>query len=292
MKKLYLSVLTGLTLMSAPLLSMNTSAQEDLLGRADAQMKKVLGPEVVVTEAVTMAGGQLIELMLNDGNTIHMTPDLGFFVYNKSIYQVTNEGFVNLSEVRMIRERAAAMAGVPDAKAVVFAAEGEEKASISVFTDIDCGYCQKLHQEVPQLNKMGITVRYLAYPRSGVRDPETGALTDSYRKIDYVWCQSDRAEAMTDMKNSQRELSQAYSAYRSAKSDDQKMAAMQTFSSLKKNMDDEIAEGKSCDSPVAEQYDLGRNLGVTGTPSLITQDGALIPGYLPAEELARRLNVL
>ena len=53
-----------------------------------------------------------------------------------------------------------------------------------------------------------------------------------------------------------------------------------------------IEEGKSCDSPVADQYELGRSLGVTGTPSMITQDGALIPGYLPAEELARRLNVL
>ena len=292
MKKLYLSVLTGLTLISAPLLSLNTYAEDDLLSRADAQMKKVLGPEVEVAEAVPMAGGQLIELMLNDGNTIHMTPDLGFFVYNKSIYQVTDAGFVNLSDVRMTRERARAMAGVPDAKAVMFPAKGEEKASISVFTDIDCGYCQKLHQEVPELNKMGITVRYLAYPRSGVRDPETGALTDSYRKINHVWCESDRAEAMTEMKNSQREMSQAYSAFRSAKSEDQKMVAMKKFSSLKEAMDEEIEEGKSCDSPVADQYELGRSLGVTGTPSMITQDGALIPGYLPAEELARRLNVL
>ncbi|MAQ98994.1 MAG: hypothetical protein CMI00_00460 [Oceanospirillaceae bacterium] len=287
MKKLYLSMFAGLLMLSA-----QSQAADDLLSRADAQMKKVLGPEVVVTEAVSMAGGQLVELILNDGNTIHMTPDLGFFVYNKSVYQVTDDGFLNVSDMRMTGERAKAMAAIPDSKSVLFLAKGEEKARINVFTDIDCGYCQKLHQEVPQLNSMGITVRYLAYPRAGVTDPESGKLTDSYRKIDYVWCQDDRAAAMTAMKNSQRAMSQAYGAFRSAQGEEQKKAAMQQYSRLKEVMDEKIAEGEQCESPVADQFELGRSLGVTGTPSMITQDGALIPGYLPAEELAKRLNVL
>ncbi|MDO6806743.1 hypothetical protein Q4595_30065, partial [Wenyingzhuangia sp. 1_MG-2023] len=51
-----------------------------------------------------------------------------------------------------------------------------------------------------------ITVRYLAYPRSGIQDPNTGQLTQSFQKINYVWCQDDRKTAMTDMKNAQSEL--------------------------------------------------------------------------------------
>lgn len=287
MKTLYTPFMAMLLLL-APL----ASAEDSLLSRADAQMKKVLGPEVVVTEAVPMAGGQLVELILNDGNTIHMTPDLGFFVYNKNVYQVTGDGFLNISDARLTLTRAKAMADIPDSRAVMFKAKGEEKAVINVFTDIDCGYCQKLHQEVPELNELGITVRYLAYPRSGIHDAETDELTASYQKINYVWCQDDRAEAMTEMKNSQRSLSQAYSTFRSATNDQQKQRAMVKFSSLKKEMDETLAEAELCDSPVEAQFNLGRSLGITGTPSLITQDGALFPGYLPAEELARRLNVM
>lgn len=287
MKTLYTSFLALFCLIT-PL----AQADDSLLARADAQMKKVLGPEVVVTEAVPMAGGQLVELILNDGNTIHMTPDLGFFVYNKNVYQVTGDGFMNISDARLTRTRARAMAGIADKETVLFKADGEEKAVINVFTDIDCGYCQKLHQEVPELNALGITVRYLAYPRSGIQESDSNDLTASYQKINYVWCQGDRADAMTDMKNNQRALSQAYSAYRSATGDSQKQSAMMRFSSLKKAMDDTLAGAPSCDSPVEAQFNLGRSLGITGTPSLITQDGALFPGYLPAEELARRLNVM
>jgi thiol:disulfide interchange protein DsbC len=76
----------------------------------------------------------------------------------------------------------------------VFPAEGERRAFVSVFTDVDCFYCQKLHQEVPELNRRGVEVRYLAYPRAGVG-------SDSYRKIASAWCASDKLTAMTRLKN-------------------------------------------------------------------------------------------
>jgi thiol:disulfide interchange protein DsbC len=62
-----------------------------------------------------------------------------------------------------------------------------------VFTDVDCGYCRKLHLEVPAMNKMGVEVRYLAYPRSGVGSP-------SYDKLVTAWCSTNRQDAITRMK--------------------------------------------------------------------------------------------
>lgn len=63
------------------------------------------------------------------------------------------------------------------------------KRTITVFTDIDCPYCQKLHLEVPQLNKQGVKVRYLLYPRGGNQSP-------TYRRSIAVWCAADRAKAI------------------------------------------------------------------------------------------------
>jgi thiol:disulfide interchange protein DsbC len=75
---------------------------------------------------------------------------------------------------------------------IVFPAK-DSRHTITVFTDIDCGYCRKLHDEIDQYNARGITVRYLAFPRSGVGSA-------SYNKAVSVWCEKDRQTAMTRSK--------------------------------------------------------------------------------------------
>ncbi len=77
---------------------------------------------------------------------------------------------------------------------IIFAAKGKVKHTISVFTDIDCGYCRKLHNEMSKYNAHGITIRYLAYPRAGVGSA-------SYKKAVSVWCADDRKKALTIAKN-------------------------------------------------------------------------------------------
>ncbi|MCS3904450.1 thiol:disulfide interchange protein DsbC [Methylohalomonas lacus] len=71
---------------------------------------------------------------------------------------------------------------------------GESKHVIHVFTDIDCGYCRKLHQDVSYLTEQGVEVRYLAYPRAGL-DSDTSEMMEA------VWCSSDRQAALTDAKS-------------------------------------------------------------------------------------------
>ncbi|WJW74755.1 DsbC family protein [Thiohalobacter sp. IOR34] len=76
---------------------------------------------------------------------------------------------------------------------VIFPAKSP-KHTITVFTDIDCGYCRKLHSEIGEINRRGITVRYLFFPRAG---PGSA----SWRKAEAVWCAKDRLQALTDSKN-------------------------------------------------------------------------------------------
>lgn len=71
------------------------------------------------------------------------------------------------------------------------------KHTISVFTDMDCYYCQKLHKEISEYNKLGIEVRYLAYPRQGLKSP-------AYDKSVTVWCSKDQKAALTKAKNGEK----------------------------------------------------------------------------------------
>ncbi len=70
----------------------------------------------------------------------------------------------------------------------------ETRHTITVFTDIDCGYCRKLHNEMQDFLDAGIRVRYMFYPRAGVGSA-------SYKKAVAVWCADDRRAALTAAKN-------------------------------------------------------------------------------------------
>ena len=76
---------------------------------------------------------------------------------------------------------------------IIFAPEGRRRGVVNVFTDVDCGYCQRLHREVPALNEMGIEVRYLAYPRAGIGSP-------SAEKLVSAWCAENPQAALTRLK--------------------------------------------------------------------------------------------
>ncbi|MCK5725246.1 MAG: DsbC family protein [Thiotrichaceae bacterium] len=132
-------------------------------------------------------------------------------------------------------------------KTISFKAK-DEKQVLTIFTDIDCPYCSKLHNDVPALNKKGITVNYYLFPRSGPNTP-------SFAKAISAWCADDNKEALTKAKERK------------------------------------AIPNKTCDNPVVEQYTLGRKIGVTGTPALITEDGTLIPGYMPVNILVERLGL-
>jgi thiol:disulfide interchange protein DsbC len=99
----------------------------------------------------------------------------------------------NLSETRRRGIRARIIETVPESEMVVYSPK-DPKYTITVFTDIDCGYCRRLHSQIAEYNRLGIRVRYLFFPRSG---PDT----ESWHKAEAVWCASNRNDALTRAKN-------------------------------------------------------------------------------------------
>jgi thiol:disulfide interchange protein DsbC len=99
----------------------------------------------------------------------------------------------NLTEAVRDSARAEYVMKIDPARSILFAAE-DPKYTVTVFTDIDCGYCRKLHREIDDYNALGISVRYLFFPRSGPG-------TESWAKAEAVWCADSPQDAMTAAKN-------------------------------------------------------------------------------------------
>jgi thiol:disulfide interchange protein DsbC len=153
----------------------------------------------------------------------------------------------NLSEHARASGRKAIMDKADASKTITFKAKGEEKHVMSVFTDVSCPYCVKLHHEVPKLNEMGVTVHYYAYPRAGVG-------SGPYKEMVSAWCSTDSQKAIVEL------------------------------------MDGKTLDPKDCTNPVADHYALGQKVGVNGTPAIVTQDGVMIAGFRPAQEMFEALE--
>jgi thiol:disulfide interchange protein DsbC len=119
----------------------------------------------------------------------YVTAD-GKYVLAGDLYDLASND--NLTETRRRGERLRLLKGVPESDMLVFGPR-DSKYTITVFTDVDCSYCRKLHSEMADYNRLGIKVRYLFYPRSG---PDT----ESWHKAEEVWCSANRNEALTKAK--------------------------------------------------------------------------------------------
>lgn len=205
-------------------------------------------PGLRVTSVKKSEAKGLYEVQSNNGETIYTTED-GVYLLTGDLLKLTDSGIANISEQNRAQVRKEAMAEFGEEGVISYPATGEEKAVVDVFTDIDCPYCRKLHDEVPQLNDYGITVNYYAFPRSGPGTP-------SFSKYISVWCADDSQAAMN--------------AAKSGKS----------------------VEQKTCENPVEAQFRLGAQVGVTGTPAILLEDGKMVRGYVPARNLAEGLGLL
>ena len=187
----------------------------------------------------------LLQAQINS-DIVYVSSD-GAYLLQGTLFDI--DARVNLTDQAMSGVRRDVIEAIDDPRQIRFSPEGKPVHSIWVFTDIDCGYCRKLHDEMDEFLAKGIEVNYLAYPRAGIG-------SHSYDKYVSVWCADDPQAALTDAKAGNE------------------------------------PEPLQCDNPVLEQFELGQQLGVTGTPAIITRNGDLIPGYMQSEMLRARLDGL
>ena len=180
------------------------------------------------------------------GSQMVYVSDDGKYLLQGTLYDTQNKR--DLTGARLAVDHKKKVDAVPLSKRIVFAPD-KPKYKITVFTDLDCGYCRKLHSQIAEYNKRGIEVDYLFFPRTGLNTP-------SFDKAVSVWCAADRKAAFTAAKAGKNP-----------------------------------APAK-CDNPVAEEYQLGTQVGVDGTPTIFAPDGSKLGGYLPPDQMLGKLESL
>lgn len=191
---LVLAVLTGAVIAcSADAPDAQAADYEDLRARLVRALSAEGGPDVVIASIKPAPATGLLEVALENGPVLYATPDGDFFVLG-DLFAVEDGDIVNLAEQKREQQRLERIAAVASEDMIVFSPNGEVRDYITVFTDTTCGYCRKLHSEVPDLNKRGIEVRYLAYPRAGLTSK--GA-----QQLATAWCSDNPAETLTKFKS-------------------------------------------------------------------------------------------
>ena len=179
------------------------------------------------------------------GSQVFYMSQNGKFILRGDIYDT--ESGTNLTERERTSARKDFLNQLDEEEMVIFAPD-DFQHTVTVFTDVDCGYCRKFHSEIDEVMEQGIRVRYLFFPR-------TGPDTESWEKAEKVWCSQDRQSAITRAKQG-------------------------------KNL-----KAKVCsDTPVQKHYSLGQVFMVQGTPTMVTDKGNIIVGYMPADALKARLE--
>lgn len=131
----------------------------------------------------------LYELVV-DG-TIYYVDASGKFLVEGSLIEL--ETRANLTEARLGNLHMGLLEDMGDNNMIVYEPDQPSGRSITVFTDISCGYCRRLHSELDVLLDAGVAVRYLLFPRSGLGSAGHDALES-------VWCNKDPLAAMTTAK--------------------------------------------------------------------------------------------
>jgi thiol:disulfide interchange protein DsbC len=211
----------------------------------DAAIKKALEKSMPTAKIVSIKPSEIKgvqEVVL--GSSIYYVSDDGKYLLQGRLIDVANR--VDLTELKLGATRKTALEKMGTDNMIVFKPK-IGKYKVYIFTDIDCGYCRKLHSEIDQYLAEGIQIQYLFFPRAGKG-------SDSYDKAVSVWCAKDRNAALTAAKK------------------------------------DGKLEKKTCDNPVDKHMQLAAEFEVKGTPMIVTENGNIYPGYLPAKQLLEALQ--
>jgi thiol:disulfide interchange protein DsbC len=178
-----------------PMLSISEeiSKPSDAIEQSVLSMLKTARPDIQFTFLGESPMPGVYEVQVTNG-PILFVHEQGEYLFEGGLLKVSESGIVDTMEERKAIKRRDVFAARSTDDMIIFKPEGESKAVMNVFTDVDCGYCRKFHQEVPELNAMGIEVRYLAFPRAGIP-------SGSYDKIAKAWCAEDQQDALTKVKS-------------------------------------------------------------------------------------------
>ena len=221
-------------LLTALLISASATAMA-----SDAEIKsklQALGAKNIEVKDSPVKG---LKTAVTDQGILYVSEN-GQYVLQGKMYELTNKGPVDVAG-KLLADKVNALKN----EMIIYPAKNE-KYVVTVFMDITCHYCHILHQQVKEYNDLGITVRYLAFPRGG--------MNETARQMEAIWTSKDPVFALNEAE--------------------------------KGNLPKEL----KAPNIVKRHYDLGIQLGVQGTPSIVTSTGELIGGYLKPKDLLAALK--
>ena len=201
---------------------------------SDAEIKsklQALGAKNIEVKDSPVKG---LKTAVTDQGILYVSEN-GQYVLQGKMYELTNKGPVDVAG-KLLADKVNALKNE-----MIFYPAKNEKYVVTVFMDITCHYCHILHQQVKEYNDLGITVRYLAFPRAG--------MNETARQMEAIWTAKDPVFALNEAE--------------------------------KGNLPKEL----KTPNIVKKQYDLGVQLGVKGTPSIVTSTGEMLGGYLKPQDL-------
>ena len=172
----------------ADLAAVTTAVPGTPAARAREAIRKV-NPQLQVDEVAAAPLPGFQEVVVG-GQVVYVSDD-GRYLLQGSLYDI--QAKKNVGEASLAKVRKALMQSMPVSDRIVFA-PANPKYTVTVFTDVECAYCRKLHSEIADYNKAGIAVQYVAFPRMGLG-------SDDFRKMVSVWCAADPRRALTDAKS-------------------------------------------------------------------------------------------
>lgn len=230
-------------------------AKDDSVDKTIKKTIESLNPDIPVTSISPSPVDGIMEVQLENNDYIYVTEDTQYIFSGRLLKtEADGKGVADITALKKREARKSRIQSLDLSKSITFPGNSEKNDGVIVFTDTTCPYCKKFHKNIEAINNNGITVHYFAFPRKGVD-------SRSARILDVVWCTSDPRKALT-------------------------LAKEGKIDKISEKAGDRI---KQCSSPVAEQYQLGQDLGVTGTPGVYTMDGEHLGGYVSPEKLNEAL---
>ncbi|MBU28029.1 MAG: thioredoxin [Flavobacteriales bacterium] len=155
-------------------------------------IEKILpkGSQIESIQESSIAG--LYAVYYGDLEPIYVSEDGNFFIYG-NIFKINKNSILNITDIEISKRRSLILSNLVSSELISFKSSNE-KHVVTVFTDVDCGYCRKLHNQIKEYNKLGITINYAAFPRSGLG-------SDSFMKMVGAWCSENMKLSLTKLKN-------------------------------------------------------------------------------------------
>jgi thiol:disulfide interchange protein DsbC len=164
---------------------------EATVAKIQKSLNDMTGTTVTVDHIAPSVFAGLYEVAA-EGEVFYVSGDGQYALLGQLVNLATRQNYTEETRERLQRERVADLR-LDQEDAIVFKPAGETRYVVTVFTDVDCAYCRRLHALMQDYNDLGIEIRYLAYPRAGMGSA-------SFKTMEAVWCSKDRSQALTDAK--------------------------------------------------------------------------------------------